>query len=135
MSKIIALLALSSLLGACATSPIASGEASAGKPVTNQFQTPAADSGSLIVTRDSGFMGAACSQKIYVDGTQIGSLRSGQKVQVYLPAGEHVAGVMSGGMCGGGSSSTQIIVKAGGTKHLRVASGQSGDIKIEPSAF
>jgi hypothetical protein len=43
--------------------------------------------------------------------------------------------VMSGGMCGGGSSSAQMTMAAGGTELFRVASGQSGDIKIEPSAF
>lgn len=135
MSKVAMLILAAALTAGCATSPISSGEASNGKPIPSEFQTQTPDSGRLVVTRDSGFMGAACAQKIYVDGTQIGALRAGQKVQVYLPAGEHVAGVMSGGMCGGGSSSTQIIVKAGGTKFLRVASGQSGDIKIEPSAF
>ena len=80
-------------------------------------------------------MGAACSQRIYVDGTPIGSLRSGQSISVFLPAGEHVTGVMSSGMCGGGSSSSALVMTAGGTKFYRVASGQSGDIKIEPSAF
>jgi len=80
-------------------------------------------------------MGAACSQRIYVDGTPIADLRSGQSVTVYLPPGKHVTGVMSGGMCGGGSSSAQMTMAAGGTELFRVASGQSGDIKIEPSAF
>src|ERR1700730_6375742 len=82
-----------SLLVGCATSPIGSGEASMGHPIPNDWQSPAPNTGKFVVTRDSGFMGAACSQRIYVDGTPIGDLRTGQKVTVYLPAGEHIAGV------------------------------------------
>jgi hypothetical protein len=134
MKSIILALSILAVTG-CATSPIASGEASQGRVMPNEWQAPGPNSGKLVVTRDSGFMGAACSQKIYVDGTAIGSLRSGQTVTVYLPAGEHVTGVMTGGMCGGGSSSASLTMKAGGTKMFRVASGQSGDVKIEPSAF
>jgi hypothetical protein len=122
-------------LGACATDPAGSAQASPGSAIANEWQLPAPNTGKLIVTRDSGFMGAACSQRIYVDGTPIADLRSGQSVTVYLPVGEHVAGVMHGGLCGGGSSSTNIIMVSGATKVYRVASGQSGDIKIEPSAF
>lgn len=120
-------------LAGCATSP--GGSSSPGHPLANQWQSPTPNSGTLVVTRDSGFMGAACSQRIYVDGTPIADLRSGQSVTVYLPAGKHVAGVMSGGMCGGGSSSAQLVMEAGGMERFRVAGGQSGDLKIEPSAF
>lgn len=124
-----------SLLFGCATSPVASGEASMGHPIANEWQSPGPNTGKLVVTRDSGFMGAACSQRVYVDGTPIGDLRTGQKVTVYLPAGEHVAGVKPAGMCGGGSASAQMVMAVGATKVFRVASGQSGDVKIEPSAF
>lgn len=129
------LLAVLCILSGCATSPIGSASASPGHKLPNEWQLPGVNTGKLIVTRDSGFMGAACSQRIYVDGTPIADLRSGQSVTVYLPAGKHVAGVMSGGMCGGGSSSAQMLMASGGTELFRVASGQSGDIKIEPSAF
>jgi hypothetical protein len=121
------------LAAGCATSPSTS--SSPGHALPNQWQSPSPNSGVLTVTRDSGFMGAACSQRIYVDGTPIADLRSGQSVTVYLPAGKHVAGVMSGGMCGGGSSSAQMVMASGGSERFRVASGQSGDLKIEPSAF
>jgi hypothetical protein len=124
-----------SLLVGCATSPIGSGEASMGHAIPNEWQLPAPNTGKFVVTRDSGLMGAACSQRIYVDGTPIGDLRTGQKVTVYLPAGEHVAGVKPAGICGGGSASAQVVMAAGATKLYRVASGQSGDVKIEPSAF
>ena len=121
------------LAAGCATSPSMS--SSPGHVLPNQWQGQSPNSGALTVTRDSGFMGAACAQRIYVDGTPIADLRSGQSVTVYLPAGKHVAGVMSGGMCGGGSSSAQMVMASGGSERFRVASGQSGDIKIEPSAF
>ncbi len=123
------------LTAGCATSPIGSGEAQAGHAISNEWQSPAPNTGKLIVTRESGFMGAACAQRIYVDGTPIADLRSSQSVTVYLPAGEHVTGVKSTGLCGGGSASAQLVMSAGATKVFRVASGQAGDIKIEPSAF
>ena len=124
-----------SALAGCATSPVGSGEASTGSTIVNQWQQPGPNTGTLVITRDSGFMGAACSQRIYVDGTPVGDLRSGQKVTVYLPAGEHMAGIRPNGICGGGSSSVALTMSPGATKVYRVASGQSGDVKIEPSAF
>jgi hypothetical protein len=77
----------------------------------------------------------ATAARIYVDGRPIADLRSGQSVTVYLPVGEHVTGVIHDGLCGGGSASANLTMIAGATRVYRVASGQSGDIKIEPSAF
>jgi hypothetical protein len=119
----------------CATSPISSGEARGGTPISNAWQTQTADTGRFTVTRDRGLMGGACSQRVYVDGSPIGDLRNGQSITVYLPSGDHVAGVRPNGICGGGSASTEVHMTAGATKSYRIASEQSGDVKIEPSAF
>jgi hypothetical protein len=123
------------LVAGCATRPVASGEARGGTPISNEWQAPTANTGRFVVTRDRGMMGAACSQRVYVDGSPIGDLRSGQSITVYLPSGDHVAGVMPNGFCGGGSASTDVRMTAGATRYYRIASEQGGDVRIEPSAF
>jgi hypothetical protein len=37
--------------------------------------------------------------------------------------------------CGGGTSETAVVIRPESQKILRIASGQSGDIHIQPSAF
>jgi hypothetical protein len=128
-------MAFSCILCACATSPVGVNEAKTGHVIANPWLNPAPNTGEFTVTRDSGLMGGACAQKIYVDGYEIASLRSGQKATVYLPAGDHKAGVTAAGICGGGTDGVAFHIKAGAHEVYRVASGQSGDIKIEPSAF
>jgi hypothetical protein len=40
-----------------------------------------------------------------------------------------------GGICGGGTDQTAVNVTLEKPAKLRIAAGQEGDIKIEPSAF
>jgi hypothetical protein len=87
------LLAVLSILSGCATSPIGSASASPGHQLPNEWQSPGVNTGKLIVTRDSGFMGAACSQRIYVDGTPVADLRSGQSVTVALIFSAYCSGI------------------------------------------
>jgi hypothetical protein len=123
------------LLAGCATVPMSSTDAEPGTPITNDWQSPKPGTGKFVVTRDTGFAGAACAQRVSVDTCPIADLRTGQTVTVYLPQGEHVAGVETTGICGGGNSSAEVNITAGSTKYYRVGSGQSGDLKIEGSAF
>jgi hypothetical protein len=111
---------------ACATSPVGADDAKLGTAIWNPWQEPAAGTGELVVTRDKGIMGQACAQKVYVDSHVIGELRTGQKVTVYLPPGQHMAGVQPSGICGGGSAGVSVNVIAGQRQVYRIASGQSG---------
>ncbi len=50
--------------------------------------------------------------------------------------GEHVVGATpTGTFCGGGTSEAAVVIRPESQKILRIASGQSGDIHLQPSAF
>ena len=82
------------VLCACATSRIPVNEA-AGTPaarihVAKESLEAAPDRGQIVITRDGGFRGAACTTRILVDGTLAAELRPAEKVSLYLAAGTHV---------------------------------------------
>ena len=80
-------------------------------------------------------MGAACATELYVGGSHVADLRTGEKVVVYLRPGKHIFGARAGSVCGGGADQMQLEVQEGEQARIRIAAGQAGDIKIEPSAF
>lgn len=92
------------------------------------------NTGGLILKRDSGLMGAACRIRVSVDAVPVADLGTSEKVELFLPAGEHVLGATATGICGGGMSETAVVITAGRQKIYRVSSGQSGDVRIQPSA-
>lgn len=123
----------------CATTPVSG---AAAKPVPperlfdSEMTKEAVGRSSLTVVRDSGFMGAACAAKFFLDGKHIADLRPKEQVRLYVVPGEYLAGVRSpGGICGGGTDQTSFTVKPDRSAALRIAWGQAGDLKIEPSAF
>lgn len=126
-------------LSACATTPQSSETAKAVPPervYAKQLTEAKTGKGILIITRDVGMMGMACAAKIYIEGERIADLRIGERIMLYLDPGEYIVGVsQQGGICGGGTDQTEAKVTLEKTARLRVAAGQSGDLKIEPSAF
>jgi hypothetical protein len=64
---------------------------------------------------------------------EVAELRTSQGISVYLPPGDHIAGVKPDGICVGGTAGLSINVVAGRRQVYRVARQQSGDLKIEPS--
>ena len=88
------------------------------------------------MTRDRGMMGSACTIQVFCDGTLAAGIRAEEKIVLYLSPGEHIVGVMhDGGICGGGIDQIELDVALDKPRNLRIAIGQSGDIKIESSAF
>jgi hypothetical protein len=130
------LLALS--LMACATQPVSVYQAPAvpsSRVLAPQWLSQAQYTGSLIIKRDSGFMGSACTIRVFVDAVPVADLAPSEKVEVFLAFGEHVVGVTSNGICGGGVSEAAVVIGPERQKILRIASGQSGDIYLQPTAF
>jgi hypothetical protein len=125
---------------ACATQPVSIHQASL-VPSTRMLapqlvsQAQAHPTGSLIVKRDSGFMGSACTIRVFVDAVPIADLAPSEKVELFVPSGEHIVGVTSNGICGGGVAEAAVVVFPERQKILRIASGQSGDIYLQPTAF
>jgi hypothetical protein len=131
------LIALS--LSACATSPVAVDQASrvpSSRVLAPQFLAQAQDSASLVIKRDGGFMGSACAIRVFLGAVPVADLAPSEKVELFVPLGEHVvAAISSSSLCGGGVSEAAVVITPERQRILRIASGQSGDIKIQPSAF
>jgi hypothetical protein len=125
---------------ACATQPVAIYQSPV-VPSTRVLaphlvsQTQAQHTGSLIVKRDSGFMGSACTIRVFVDAVPVADLAPAEKVELFLGLGEHIVGVTSNGVCGGGVAEAAVVIIPERQKILRIASGQSGDIYLQPTAF
>jgi hypothetical protein len=126
-------------LTACATSPIAVNQASAvpsSRILAPQFLAQAQYTGSLIIKRDGGFMGSACDVRVFVGAVPVADLAPSEKVELFVPLGEHVvAATSTSSFCGGGVSEAAVVISPERQKILRIASGQSGDIHLQPSAF
>jgi hypothetical protein len=130
---------LMSSLTACATQPISIYQASAvpsSRILAPQLLSQAQYTGSLIIKRDTGFMGSACTIRVFVNSVPVADLAPSEKVEIFVPLGEHiVSAAPTGTLCGGGTSEAAVIIRPENQKILRIASGQSGDIHLQPSAF
>jgi hypothetical protein len=125
-------------LTACATTPLTINQATAvpdSRILAPQLLAQAPNSGSLVVKRDSGFMGSACTVRVYVDAVPVADLGPSEKIEVFVALGEHSVVATPNGICGGGTSETVVAIMPERQRILRIASGQSGDIFLLPSAF
>jgi hypothetical protein len=134
-----AIIALS-VLTACATSPVSIHQAAlvpASRMLAPQLvsRVQSQPTGSLIVKRDSGLMGSACTIRVFIDAVPVADLAPSEKVELFVPSGEHIVGVTSNGICGGGVAEAAVVIFPERQKILRIASGQSGDIYLQPTAF
>jgi hypothetical protein len=126
-------------LTACATTPLTINQTAAvseSRILAPQLLAQASNTGSLVVKRDSGFMGSACTIRVFVDAMPVADLRPAEKVEIFVPLGEHSVVVSPNGvLCGGGTSETAVVIMPERQRILRIAAGQSGDIFLQPSAF
>jgi hypothetical protein len=126
------------LLTACATQPVTVYQATAvpsARILAPQLISQAPQTGSLIIKRDSGLMGSACTVRVFIDAVPVADLAPSEKVELFVALGEHSVVVTSNGICGGGTSETAVVIMPERPRILRIASGQSGDIYLQPSAF
>jgi hypothetical protein len=133
-----AALAILSLIG-CATQPLAIDKSAlvpASRILAPQWTAQAQYTGSLVIKRDSGFMGSACNVRVFVDAVPVADLAPSEKVELFVALGEHIVGAASIGMfCGGGASEAAVVIIPERQRILRIAAGQSGDLHLQPSAF
>ena len=126
-------------LSACATTPLTVNQTLAvpkSRVLAPEFLSQTSNSGSLVVKRDSGFMGSACTIRVFVDAVPVADLRPAEKVELFVALGEHsVVATAATAICGGGTSEAAIVIMPERQRILRIASGQSGDIFLQPSAF
>ena len=126
------------ILAGCATNPITIEQATAvpaARVLAPQLVAQRSNTGSLVVKRDSGFMGSACTVRVFVDAVPVADLAPAEKVEVFVGFGEHSVVVTSNGICGGGTSETAVTIMPERQRILRIASGQSGDLMLQASMF
>lgn len=140
MSRLLAALALSAVLTACATTPVTVDEARPG--IVTAFGQPGDTTGVVIVKRDQGLLGSGCDFRILVDGQEAGRVSAGEMITLHVPAGRRLVGADSTSICGAGRHpvETEATIVAGATQMFRVklrGDGLSGDgrIEIEPTSF
>jgi len=91
--------------------------------------------GRLVVTRDAGFMGGACSYVVYLDATPVVALRGGERALLYVDPGTHLLSTHASGLCGGGTAEVETTVQLDQAKRYRISSGQDGTLALMPTAF
>jgi hypothetical protein len=122
----------------CASQPISNQQA---RPVPlerildSTFLKPAPNSGEIVVKRDSGLIGSACSTRIFLNGKPVADIRPSEKIVMYLPEGEHIVSANPNGICGGGMTEVKAVVKAGTQSSFRFGTSGNGSPSIYPTAF
>jgi hypothetical protein len=133
-------LVLTLLLAACATYPVSIQQASLVRSshilAPPQWFTEAPYTGRLVVKRDGGLMGSACTIRVFIDAVPVADLAPTEKIELFVALGEHIVGAApTQFFCGGGASEASVIITPEKQKIMRIAAGQSGDIHLQPSAF
>ena len=126
------------ILCGCATKPVTNEQATEvpdNQIINKTLLNPGAETGKVIIKRDSGFMGSACLTRVYVDGKEIADLDTAQKVTLYPGLGEHIFSAWPKGICGGGMSEQSGRVVKDGLLMYRIGYGTNGDFGIYPTAF
>lgn len=121
-------LPLASLLSGCASNPIASSSAS---PVPADrlvaYFKPVSGANMLTVTRDTGFVGGACSSQVFIDGKLAAYVRAGETVTLYVPQDEFIIGAQSSNPCPGPLVEIEAKAKKVVVLRYRLSHPQNGD--------
>lgn len=137
MKKVIMLLAILGLAG-CATKPVSNEQAKdvpSKQIIDASLFTKNENGGTVIIKRDSGFMGSACMTRVYVDGKEIADLDVEQKITIHPEVGDHIFSAWPKGVCGGGMSEQSGKVTESKVLMYRIGYGTNGDFGIYPTAF
>lgn len=129
--KATALLIAIVLISGCATTPISSEQAD---PVPGdrqvRYRSPAPNTVPITITRDSGFISAACATKVFVNGELAAYVRAGERVTLNIPAGEVIIGAQPDGICAGGLVETQAILQPARHIQFRIGYDHNGSIGL-----
>ena len=118
------------LFCSCATRPISNLEAVMApedRVLNNQYFNPSPNTGTVVIKRDKGFLGSACSTRIFLNGEAVADIRTSEKIVLYLPENAYVLSAWPKGICGGGMSEVTANVKTGEQLIFRVGYGSNGD--------
>ena len=129
------------LLAGCATSPVPSDKARpAPSDRVSGYQKTVPGGSTLIVTRDTGFLGGGCFATIFLNGAPVAKLDTGEKAVFQVPSGEWLLGAALDGsaLCAANPErmETSVVLKQGQQKKFRVfLPAGGGSIAVQPSSF
>lgn len=125
-------------LSACASGPVATsqaGDVPSSRILTKRWLSPYPGTGTLIVKRDSGFIGAICAVRVHVGDTAVADLMPSEKIELFLPVGDRVVRAATTGFCRDGESEIKIAISARTKRVLRIVTGESEGIKLQSTTF
>jgi hypothetical protein len=132
---------LAAIGSGCATKPPQAGQLRTPTPDRLiGLQSRATGDASVVVTRDVGYSGSACYAAVFVDGTVVGKLGTGERAAFYMPAGQHVLGTWNtgSGLCGYREGQdrreTTVVLQPGDVKRYRILIDQGG-VAIAPTTL
>ena len=126
------------LFAGCASGPVATSKADnvpSSRILTHKWLSPSPGTGRLIVKRDSGVARAACNIRVYVSDTPVADLGPSEKVELFLPAGDHVVKGETRGICRGGTSEITMAITPKAGRVVRIVSGKSEGIELRATFF
>ncbi|WP_321965363.1 hypothetical protein [Paraburkholderia sp. J7] len=128
-------------LTGCATEPTprtSSTSAPSERVTAYQTAAPGIDTGTLIVTRDSGFIGGGCFYAVSINGKLAARLDTGESSRFIVPAGEVLLRAgrdpQGKGLCSIGKSEwtqRETTLKPGETKLFRLSLDMNGKADIQ----
>ena len=135
MQKILLVGLISVLLAGCAgTDPITE---LTGKHVPIEriyapmFMQKSNNTGSIIILRDSGFVGSGCSHDIFVDTTKVLSLQQSEFAKFYVEEGEHILKLTLGyGLCPNIIETDTVNIKPNSNLKYRVSISSDGVLRF-----
>lgn len=133
-SAVLSVVIVMLLLG-CSTEPVPTSEATPTQSIHNSaYATLRPGTGQVIVKRDRGFVGAACTVQLSVDGSRIADLDGGEMVVMYLAEGDHIVGAISDNFfCFEATAETSLTAKVGVTEYVRVGYTLGGTFFVSPA--
>jgi hypothetical protein len=89
----------------------------------------------VVIKRDSGFVGSACSHQIFIQGKRVAKLKSSHKITIYLKPGTYVISVAPTGMCASNVYEAEARVAVNDPPTYRISMTGSGNLSISRTAF
>lgn len=119
-----------SILTACSTAPTTSYRM-VNTLVDNQ---PTIDNSMIVIRRDVGIMGSACSVQVFLDGVKYGVLKSGETITIHTNAGEHIISArITSGICPNRLQEVAVNIDKNQSKYYRLTFDASGSFVVQPT--
>lgn len=124
------------LCAGCSTTPVTQSTAQSVPAdrvyITKYLQQSPDRSASILISRDKGFSGSACSSDIIIDSEKVMTLRPSEAATLYVATGPHFLRLETGGgLCGNISASHNLVLGAGEQQVYRVrVPGGGGTLQL-----